>query len=79
MGLLDILLQGTRFDQKNTLDNRMQGAGVAPQAQPQPQPQLPTGNDPESMIRRLRMQRQMEKQAEAAQYMQAMGGQVLPR
>ena len=88
-GLLDLLLNRTRFDQKNTLDTRMKDAGIPPQGvapgvipgqpvQPVPQMAPPPRNDPDAMIRYNRAKRQAERDAQAAQYLQSMGGQVLP-
>ncbi len=90
MGLLQDLLSGTRFDQKATVDRRVQAAGldaygrpIAPNVQPSTvaataQPQL-RSNNPDDMIRELRRQRELQARVEAAQALQNSGGQVMPR
>ncbi len=91
-GLLDLLLNRTRFDQQNTLDKRMQDAGIPqPGAVPAVQPGVaPVGQPVQPMapaprpgtdayIGYMRAQRKAQRDAEAAQYMQSMGGQVLPQ
>ena len=81
-GLIDMLLAKTRFDQKNTLDNRMQQGGV-------PQPGVPVapivpptqsaGGSVADQIRQRRAARAAERAAEEAAYLRSMGGGVMPK
>lgn len=83
MGLLDILLQGTRFDQRSNLDKRIQAQPGLQQGQPVAQPAPQGGNggyqSPDDMIRELRRKRAMEQQGLAMQALQQQNGQVLPK
>jgi len=85
-GLIDMLLQGTRFDSRTTNANRMEAAGLdpntgsIPQVQPQVQPtQSQYGNSVEQQIRARREARKVQQQQEAMRFLQTNGGQVLPQ
>lgn len=81
MGLLDILLNGTRFDQRANLDKRIQaqpGLQGQPAAQPVPQGGNGGYQSPDDMIRELRRKRELAQQGLAMQALQQQNGQVLP-
>lgn len=80
--LIDMLLQGTRFDQKNNLNNRVQSEqGLNNPTANTAQPVAPTYNpagDPEAMIRRMRAARKAQQEQEARNYMNSNNGTVMP-
>lgn len=81
LSLIDQLLSGTRFDNKDIIKRRMGTSGVDAYGRPLSAPSAPVqtaprSNDPENMIRELRRQRQLQQEMEAAQALQRSGGQV---
>lgn len=78
-GLIDMLLNRTRFDQKNNLAQREQAAGLNQPVVPVAPAPVQYTNSVEDQIRKRRAARQAERAAEEAAYLQSMGGGVMPK